>query len=116
MLKKIIIGVIAGILSGFFSTGGGMILVPAFLYLLEMNEKEARATSISCILPMVIASSIFYAKNKYIDWKIGLLCAIGGIIGGYMGSKFLNKIPDWILKMSFIIFLVYVAVRMIGDF
>ena len=114
MLKIIIIGICAGIVSGLFSTGGGMILVPAFIYILKMNEKEARATSITCILPMVIASSIFYAKNKNINLKIGLLCAIGGIIGGFIGSKYLNKIPDWILKITFIIFLVYAGIKMIG--
>ena len=46
MLKKIIIGITAGIISGLFSTGGGMILVPAFLYVLKISEKKARATSI----------------------------------------------------------------------
>lgn len=116
MLKKIIIGIVAGTVSGFFSTGGGMILVPAFIHLIKMNEKQARATSIACILPMVIATSISYAKNKYINWKIGALCAVGGVIGGFFGSKFLNKIPDWILKMLFIIFLVYIGITMIGDF
>lgn len=113
-MLKIFIGLIAGIISGLFSTGGGMILVPAFIYSLKMNEKQARATSITCILPMVISSSIFYSKNKYLDWKIGFLCALGGIIGGFLGSKFLNKIPDRILKISFIIFLMYVGIRMIG--
>lgn len=116
MVKKVIIGIIAGIISGLFSTGGGMILVPAFIYLLKMNQKEARATSITCILPMVITSSFFYASNKFINWKIGCLCAIGGIIGGFLGSKFLNKVPDFILKITFIIFLLYIAIKMIGDF
>ncbi len=116
MVKKIIIGIIAGMISGFFSTGGGMILVPAFIYLIKMNEKEARATSITCILFMVIASRFFYAKNDYIDWKRGVLCAIGGIIGGFFGSKYLNKIPDYILKITFILFIIYVAVKMIGVF
>ena len=71
MLKNIVIGIIAGLISGFFSTGGGLILVPAFIYFIKLDEKKARATSIACILPMVIASSIFYAKNKFIDWKLG---------------------------------------------
>lgn len=114
MLKKIIIGIIAGLISGIFSTGGGMILLPAFLYILKMNSVEARATSIACILPMVITSSIFYAKNNYLNWDIGIMCAIGGIIGSFIGSKFLNKIPDYILKITFIIFLIYAAVKMIG--
>lgn len=115
MLKIIIIGITAGIISGLFSTGGGMILVPAFIYILKMNEKQSRATSIACVLPMVIVTSIFYAKNKYIDWRIAILCAVGGVVGGYIGSKILNKIPDKILKITFIIFMVYIGIRMIGD-
>ena len=67
------------------------------------------------LLPMVITSGIFYAKNQYINWRIGILCAIGGIIGGIIGSKSLNKIPDNILKITFIIFIVYVGIKMIGD-
>lgn len=113
MWKKIIIGMLAGLISGIFSTGGGMILVPAFIYILKMNPVEARATSIACILIMVITSSIFYARNNYLNWDIGWMCAIGGIIGGFFGSKFLNKIPDIILKITFIIFIVYVAINMI---
>ena len=113
MWKKIIIGMLAGLISGIFSTGGGMILVPAFMYILKMNPVEARATSIACILVMVITSSIFYARNNYLNWNIGWMCAIGGIIGGFLGSKFLNKIPDIILKITFIIFIIYVAINMI---
>ena len=66
-----------------------MILVPAFIYILKMNPKEARGTSIFCILPMVIASSIFYYRNNYIDWKVGSICALGGTIGGLIGAKLL---------------------------
>ena len=73
----------------------------------------ARATSIFAILPMVVASSVFYFKGNYIDWKIGILCAIGGIIGGYIGSKLLRKLSDKVLKISFIIFLFYVSIKMI---
>ena len=56
MIKKIIIGMFAGFISGLFASGGGMILVPAFVYLFKLNETEARATSIFTILPMVITS------------------------------------------------------------
>lgn len=57
-----------------------MILVPAFTFILKLEEKEARATSIFCILPMVCASSIFYFNSSYIELKTGILCAIGGVI------------------------------------
>ena len=51
--KLSLIGFIAGLVSGFFSTGGGLILVPSFLYLLEMDSQKARGTSVFCKLPMV---------------------------------------------------------------
>lgn len=113
MVKKIITGLIAGLISGFFASGGGMIVVPALVYLLGISEKRARATSLFVILPMVIASGIFYYKNNYIDWRIGILCAIGGMIGGFLGAKYLKKIPDIYLEISFIIFLSYVSIKMI---
>ena len=80
MWKKILVGLVAGLISGFFTAGGGLILVPAFLYTLKMEPKKARATSIFCILPMVIVTAIFYGKSQFIHWEIGLLCAIGGIV------------------------------------
>ena len=113
MFKKICIGILAGIISGLFSTGGGMILVPAFIHMLELEDTKARGTSVFCILPMVLTSSIFYYKGNYIDWKIALLCAIGGAVGGYIGAKLLKKLPEKTLKIAFTIFLVYVSFKMI---
>ena len=113
MVKKIIIGILAGIISGLFSTGGGMILVPAFIHMLELEDTKARGTSVFCILPMVLTSSIFYYKGNYIDWKIALLCAIGGTVGGYIGAKLLKKLPEKTLKIAFTIFLIYVSFKMI---
>ena len=112
-LKKTIIGLLAGFVSGFFSTGGGLILVPAFIYILEMDSQKARGTSIFCILPMVITSSFFYYKGNYINWKIALLCGIGGAIGGYFGARLLKKLPEKILKIVFTLFLMYVSYKMI---
>ena len=111
--RNVIIGILAGIVSGLFSTGGGMILVPAFIYLLKIDDTKARGTSVFCILPMVLASSIFYYKGNYIDWKIAVLCASGGAIGGYIGAKLLKKVREKILKIVFTGFLIYVSVRMI---
>lgn len=112
-LYKTLIGFFAGIISGLFASGGGMILVPAFIYILKMKDVESRATSVVCILPMVVASGIFYYKNNYMDWKIGLLSAIGGIVGGVVGAKLLNKLPTKYFKIVFTIFLIYASYKMI---
>lgn len=113
MFKKIIIGLLAGVVSGLFSTGGGMILVPAFIYLLNLEDTKARGTSVFCILPMVITSSFFYYKGDFIDWKIAFFCAIGGAIGGYIGAKLLKKLPKKVMKIAFTIFLAYASYKMI---
>ena len=113
MIKKILVGISAGFISGLFAAGGGMIVVPAFVHIFKLNEAEARATSVFSILPMVITSGLFYYNNNYINWNIGAKCAIGGIIGGFIGSKLLKKLPDKVLKMIFILFLIYVSIKMI---
>ncbi len=113
MLKKILVGFLAGLISGFFTAGGGLILVPAFVYILKMDEKTSRATSILCILPMVIVTAIFYNNSHFINWDIALKCALGGVIGAILGTKLLKKIPDKYLKITFIIFLLYAGVNLI---
>ncbi len=113
MFKKITIGLIAGVISGLFAAGGGMIVVPALIHLFKLEDSKARATSVFAILPMVIASGIFYYKNDYIDWNLGIKCAIGGIIGGVIGAKLLKKMSTKVLRILFIIFLTYTSIKMI---
>lgn len=112
-IKKPLIGLIAGLICGLFASGGGLILVPAFIYLLGMEDKKARATAVFCILPMVVTSSIFYYKENYINWEIGINCAIGGIIGGIIGAKLLKKIPTKYIRILFTLFLFYVSIKML---
>lgn len=114
MLVKITIGFITGIISGLFASGGGLVLVPAYVYLFKLSEEKSRATSILSILPMVIASSIFYLKfDNNINYGLAIKCAIGGIIGGFIGAKLLNRISNKILKLMFIIFLGYSAIKLL---
>ena len=113
MLKKIFVGISAGIISGLFAAGGGMIVVPALIHIFKLEDAKARATSVFAILPMVITSGLFYYRNDYIDWNIGIKCAIGGIVGGIIGAKLLRKISTKILRILFVIFLIYTSVRMI---
>ena len=88
-------------------------MVPGFIYLLKIEPRIARGTSVLCILPMVIASSFFYYKGDFINWNIAILCGIGGAIGGYIGAKLLKKLPERILKIAFTCFLIYVSYKML---
>lgn len=112
-LKIIIISIFAGMISGFFSSGGGMLLVPFFSHILKLDEVKARGTSVFCIVFFVVTSSIFFFGKKYVDYGIGIKCAIGGMIGAFLGSKLLMKIDKKILKILFIIFLLYSGIRIL---
>ena len=92
MIKKIIIGIFAGIISGLFASGGGMIIVPALIHLFNLEDNKARATSVFTVLPMVITSGFFYYKENYINWNIGILCGLGGIIRWVYWSNTFKKI------------------------
>ena len=52
--------------------------------------------------------------NNYVEWKTGILCSVGGIIGGIIGAKLLNILPAKYLRIAFTIFLIYAAYRMIA--
>lgn len=111
--KNILLGFLAGMISGFFSAGGGLILVPYMTSILKMNEVNSRATTIFCIFFMVFTSGCFYFNQDYIDFNMAIKCAIGGIIGGYIGSKILWNASKNTLKISFIVFLLYAGYKMI---
>ncbi len=111
--KNMLIGFLGGMISGFFSSGGGLILVPYMTSVLKMDEVRARATTIFCIFFMVFTSGCFYFGQDYIDFGIAVKCAIGGIVGGYIGSKVLWNVSRKFLEISFILFLLYAGVKMI---
>ncbi len=113
LFKNICIGFFAGLISGFLGAGGGLILVPFMTIFLKEDEVISRATTIFCIFFMVLTSSFFYFNKNSIDWLLSLKCAIGGIIGGYVGSKLLINLDTKILKILFIIFLFYSGIKMI---
>ena len=109
----ILIGLAAGGVSGFWGSGGGMILVPAFSHFLKLDEVKSRASTIFCITFMVITSSIFYINKSSIDFSVAIKCGIGGIVGGFIGSKLLMNLKSKYLDLIFIFFLIYSGVKMI---
>ena len=113
MWKKILVGLIVGFISGMFASGGGLLLIPAYIHFFDSSEKEARATAIFCILPMVLVTAILYWTGNYINWKTGILCCIGGIIGSFIGSKLLAILKGKYLKLIFIIFLIYSGIKIV---
>lgn len=111
--KLVLLGFLTGIINGLFGSGGGMLIVPALVFLLGLKEYKAHATAISIILPITIVSTIVYFLNKGISLKTSLFVMIGSLVGSFIGAKLLNKIPGNILRKGFGLVIIYTAVRMI---
>lgn len=112
-VKYISIGLVTGVANGLFGSGGGTIAVPAMVLLLGADEHKAHATAISIILPLTVASSIFYISNNFVDWGITWKVTLGGIVGGFFGAKLLNICPSSLLRKIFGGFMIFAAYRMI---
>lgn len=111
--KKLVIGIITGFANGLFGAGGGTIVVPAIEKFLKVEAHKAHATAIAIILPLSILSTFIYGKGVNMDAKVVFYVSIGGIIGGYIGAKLLNKLSTKWLHKIFGTFMIVAAVRMI---
>ncbi len=109
-----VIGVLAGVLSGMFGVGGGMIIVPALMYFMHMNQHEAQGTSIGLmLLPIGILAASEYYKTGNLNVNYGLLIAAGFVFGGYLGSKISLSISGPSLKKIFGVLMLFVSLKMI---
>jgi uncharacterized protein len=110
----ILIGLAAGILSGMFGIGGGVIIVPALVFLCGFSQLKAQGTSLAILLPPVgILGFIEYYKKGQTNLQAGILIAIFLIIGSIFGAKLAQQLPISILKKGFGVFMILVSIKMI---
>jgi hypothetical protein len=110
----IAIGLAAGMLSGMFGVGGGIIIVPALVFFAGMSQHTAQGTSLGLMLfPIGILAAWNYYKAGQLDVKAGLLIAAAFVIGGYLGSKLSLTINQLTLKRIFGALMLIVAIRLI---
>jgi uncharacterized membrane protein YfcA len=114
ILLLIIIGIVAGMLSGLVGVGGGIIIVPALVYILHFSQKQAQGTSLAVLALPVVAVAVFqYHKAGHINIKYIPFIAIGFLVGGYFGSKISIALPEATVKKIFAILLLLIAVKML---
>jgi len=114
LLILIAIGLIAGIFSGIVGLGGGIIIIPALIYLLGLSQKEAQGTSLALMLPPIgLLAAINYYKAGAINLKYALVIALAFLIGGYLGSKIALGLSDQTLKKIFAFALLILGFRML---
>jgi hypothetical protein len=114
VLLLALIGLAAGVFGGMVGLGGGVIMIPAMIYFLGMNQISAQGTSLAVMLPPVgILAVMNYYKSGQINLKYALIIAVTFTVGGYFGSKIALNIPVDIVKKIFGLALILMALKMI---
>src|SRR5215213_5680739 len=106
------IGLAAGLLSGLFGIGGGILIVPALLIVGRMSPLTATGTSLGALLlPVGALGAWEYYRKGQLDLRIALLLAVGLFFGAFFGAKVAQMLTAVQLKRAFAVFLVLIAIR-----
>jgi uncharacterized membrane protein YfcA len=107
------IGLVAGILSGLFGIGGGILIIPSLIFFANFHTKLALGTSLGAmLLPVGLLGALAYYQHGNIDLKASLLIGLGLFLGAYIGAKLAHAVPGATLQRMFAVFLVLVAIRL----
>ncbi len=111
----ILIGLVAGTLSGLVGVGGGIIIVPALVFFLGFSQHAAQGTSLGLLLlPAGILAVINYYNKGYVDLKVVAIMCAAFVFGGWLGSKLALSISQETVKKIFAVVLFYTAFKMLG--
>ncbi|MBP3866778.1 MAG: sulfite exporter TauE/SafE family protein [Eggerthellaceae bacterium] len=113
LLAAVGIGALAGVASGYVGLGGGFIMVPLMLSLLDMPMKLTSGTSLIAVMILATPATIMQCALGNVDYLAGIAMACGSIPGAIVGAKLVKRIPERTLRFTFGAFLVVAAILLV---
>jgi hypothetical protein len=115
LLLLLLIGILAGFISGALGVGGGIIIVPALVFVLGMTQHQAQGTSLAVLsVPIGMWVATYnYHKEGVVNYKVALIVVIAFIAGSYLGSLMSVNLPARTLKKVFGVLMLVAGVKMI---
>lgn len=110
-----LIGLVAGVLSGYVGVGGGFLMIPLFMQLLRMPMKLTSGTSLIGVLMLSVPGTVMQALLGNVQWLAGICVAVGAIPGAVIGTKLLARVPELALRFIFGGFLLVAAALLVHD-
>ena len=107
------IGLGAGLLSGLFGVGGGIVLVPAMVLLAGMTQQRASATSLASIVPIAAVGAVIFGGADSINLPAAGVLIVGSLVGVQAGARLMARVGDDRLRIGFAIFMIAVALTML---
>jgi len=103
----IAIGLAAGILSGVFGIGGGVVIVPALIYLGGFTQHRATGTSLAVLLPPIGIGAMWeYYRHDNVDIQAAMIIAAAVFAGGWIGAIVANRVSGPYLRLAFSVFVI----------
>lgn len=112
IILHLAVGLLAGLLSGMFGVGGGIVIVPLLVLLLAYPQRLASGTSLAAIIPTSIVGVISYALSGDVQWIAALILAAGAVVGAQIGTWLLPRLPVRALQLGFAVFMLVVVVML----
>lgn len=107
----LVLGLIAGTLSGMFGIGGGTILIPGLVFLAGLTQHEAQGTTLAILLlPIGLLAVMKYYHSGHVHFHIAAFICLGFLIGGLLGAMMAESVPSLMLRKAFGVFLMIVSV------
>jgi len=110
----VLLGLVAGVLSGMVGIGGGIIILPALVILFGFSQHTAQGTTIALMVPPIgIMAAWEYYTHGYVDLKAAALICAGFVLGGYFGAKLAVSLPKFFLQKAFGTALLLMSLKML---
>ena len=108
-----LLGIASGAMSGIFTIGGGLVVVPALVSLFRMEQTRAQGTALALVVPSSAIALFAYAQGQHVAWDVGVPMAVGGILTVSAGVALAHKFPAARLRMLFCLVLLVTAGAML---
>lgn len=115
VLGFVILGLATGLIASMMGIGGGIIFVPSLVVFFGFAQHVAQGTSLAIILPTAIVGTVLHARKGRVEWRVALLIAAGGVVGGLIGSRAALALDPDLLRRMFAALLVVIAARMLSN-
>ena len=113
-ISYIILGIIAGILSGLLGIGGGLVLIPALVFIFGLTQLQAQGTTLALMVPPIgLLAAIRYYQSGNVKLGMASFICLGFFVGGHLGANLVQNLPEPLIRKMFALFLLFVSLRML---
>jgi uncharacterized membrane protein YfcA len=113
VVETVAVGLAAGVLSGLFGVGGGILFVPALVLIAGLDQVDAAATSLAAMIPVVLVGTWRQHVYGNVRWRAAIGIGVASVGGAFAGVRLAEALPEDVLRKLFAVLLLFVAARLV---